>query len=141
MAVARKIKVILDTNIWISYLISHRLSFIDELIYEGRITLVLSDELLEEFIEVARRPKLQKFFSNEDLLTLLELLVWNGTHINPKSQVNLCRDPKDNFLLNLAMDAKADFLVTGDGDLLDLKTIGSCQIITLKDFSEIAAGL
>jgi len=137
MAKARRIKVILDTNIWISYLISHRFNFIDKLIAENRIVLVLSDELLEEFIEVARRPKLQKYFSDEDLLALLELLAWNGTLINPGSRVNLCRDAKDDFLLNLALDAKADYLVTGDNDLLDLNAIGTCKIIPLNQFSQM----
>ena len=67
-------KVILDTNILISYLISDRLRYIDLLVLEKRMTFVLSDELLEEFIEVARRPKFLKYFSDEDLLELLELL-------------------------------------------------------------------
>ena len=57
------------------------------------------------------------------------------------SVVNLCRDYKDNFLLSLAMDAGADYLVTGDDDLLDLKSIGDCQIVSLTDFSAIASKL
>ena len=45
-----------------------------------------------------------------------------------KSKIELCRDSKDDFLLSLAMDSKADYLITGDNDLLDLKTIGKTKI-------------
>jgi predicted nucleic acid-binding protein len=49
----------------------------------------------------------------------------------------LCRDPKDNFLLNLAIDSKADYLVTGDDDLLILDRVENTKIIKMKDFLEI----
>ena len=137
----KRIKVILDTNIWISYLISDRLSFIDSLISSNRITLVFSDELLEEFVTVAQRPKLKKYFTDEDLVHLLKLLSYFGIILKPKSRLTLCRDAKDNFLLNLAMDANANYLVTGDQDLLNIKTIGHCKIITLNDFAGIASKL
>ena len=51
-----------------------------------------------------------------------------------KSEIELSRDPKDNFLLSLATDSKADYLVTGDNDLLELKSIGKTRIITLTDY-------
>ena len=53
-----------------------------------------------------------------------------------KSTVKDCRDIKDNFLLNLAIDGKANFLVTGDKDLLILEKIKKTQIITMTDFLE-----
>lgn len=135
----QRIRIILDTNIWISYLISHHLQFIDDLIIGNKVALVYSDELIEEFIEVARRPRLKKYFSDDDLMELLDLLKWYGIMTIPQSQLNLCRDPKDNFLLNLAVDAKADYLVTGDDDLLDLKTVDHCKIISLSTFTKIAS--
>ena len=48
------------------------------------------------------------------------------------SNVNICRDPKDNFLLSLSKDGKASHLITGDKDLLDLKRAGKTQIVTMK---------
>jgi putative PIN family toxin of toxin-antitoxin system len=53
-------KVIFDTNIWISYLISDKFIYLDELIESGIIKTVFSDELLEEFIDVAKKKKVQK---------------------------------------------------------------------------------
>ena len=45
-----------------------------------------------------------------------------------------CRDPKDDYLLELALVSDADFLVTGDKDLLEVKKIGNCQIVTAMEF-------
>lgn len=47
-----------------------------------------------------------------------------------------CRDPKDDYLLELARVANADFLVTGDKDLTDLQHFGHCQILTLAEFKK-----
>jgi predicted nucleic acid-binding protein len=48
--------------------------------------------------------------------------------------VDVCRDPKDNFLLALAVDSGADFLLTGDKDLLVLKIYNNTIITTIGDF-------
>jgi predicted nucleic acid-binding protein len=53
-----------------------------------------------------------------------------------KSEVKLCRDPADDFLLSLAKDGAADFLITGDKDLITLSQIFSTQILTLTVFIE-----
>jgi predicted nucleic acid-binding protein len=49
---------------------------------------------------------------------------------------NLCRDPKDNYLVSLAIDTNADFLITGDGDLLNLIKIGNTSVIRYSDFDK-----
>ena len=53
-----------------------------------------------------------------------------------KSIVNVCRDIKDNFLLALAKDGKADYLLTGDQDLLVIKKFGKTKITTIASFIE-----
>ncbi|MDZ7777247.1 MAG: putative toxin-antitoxin system toxin component, PIN family [Bacteroidales bacterium] len=125
--------VILDTNLWISFLISENFSRLDEYIENESITLIFSKELIEEFIEVASRPKFKKFFKNQDIEKLLEKFDLYGKLIDINSDLQYCRDVKDNFLLNLAVDGKADFLVTGDDDLLVLKKIKNTKIITFKE--------
>jgi putative PIN family toxin of toxin-antitoxin system len=62
----RKIRIIIDANLWISFLLSKRFNFIDKLLGSGKVELVFSDELLSELVEVASRPKLRKFFTAED---------------------------------------------------------------------------
>jgi putative PIN family toxin of toxin-antitoxin system len=56
-------RVIIDTNLWISFLITHDFRKIDELIFSNSVILVFSEELLEEFVVVAKRPKFKRFFS------------------------------------------------------------------------------
>ena len=46
----------------------------------------------------------------------------------------VCRDPKDNFLLALAHDGKADYLLTGDNDLLVMKKFGRTKIVKISEF-------
>jgi putative PIN family toxin of toxin-antitoxin system len=54
-----------------------------------------------------------------------------------KSKIDICRDVKDNFLLNLAVDGKADYLITGDKDLLILEQIENTKIITMNEFKTL----
>ena len=54
-----------------------------------------------------------------------------------KSKTDKCRDFKDNFLLDLAIDSKADYLVTGDKDLLEIKLIGKTKILTIKEMKSV----
>ena len=126
--------VIFDTNLWISFLIRRDLRFIDSFIKKGQIKLVFSEELLQEFITVSRRPKFRDYFSTSDIEDLLRFFDMYGKLVKVTTSVSDCRDIKDNFLLNLAIDSKADYLVTGDSDLLELRKIGITEIITLKDF-------
>jgi putative PIN family toxin of toxin-antitoxin system len=129
-----KIRIILDTNLWISFLISKRLKRIDTIFNEDRLILIFSEELLEEVIEVTSRKKFKKYFSNEDVEVLLALFDTYGELIEVESIVELCRDEKDNFLLSLAKDSKADYLITGDGDLLTIKKFEHTEIITYTEF-------
>lgn len=123
-------KVILDTNLLISFLISRKLTTLDELILQRKITLLFSAELIEEFINVATRPKFKKYFSKDDIKQLISIFDTYGKLIKISSSINICRDFKDNFLLNLAVDGQADYLVTGDEDLLSLEEIESIPIVT-----------
>ena len=128
------IRVILDTNLWISYLISKRLSKIDKLFERGDLVLLFSEESLEEFIEVAGRPRFRTYFQNTHIEELLSLFDAFGEIVDVTAEVELCLDPKDNFLLALARDGEADFLVTGDADLLDMKHFEKTTILTYSEF-------
>lgn len=129
-------KIILDTNLWISFLISKKFSQIDNLIENKKLVLVFSNELLEEFIDVVNRPKFEKYFSKKDVEKILEYFDLFGKLVKVKSNINICRDEKDNFLLNLSIDSKADYLITGDKDLLILEKIEETKILTFPEFIE-----
>jgi putative PIN family toxin of toxin-antitoxin system len=59
--------VILDTNLWISFLISKDFIFLDNYVLKGKVKLIFSEELFSEFILIAERPKFKKYFSNSDI--------------------------------------------------------------------------
>lgn len=127
-------KVIFDTNIWISFLIGKRLQFIKDLIANRQLVVVISEQLLLELKRVTQRPKLKKYFSEEKVEELIRFLLVVGQKHEPKVINLVSRDPKDNFLLDLAETSKADYLVTGDKDLLVLNPFRSTQIMTPADF-------
>ncbi|MCU0324139.1 MAG: putative toxin-antitoxin system toxin component, PIN family [Spirosomaceae bacterium] len=127
-------RIIIDTNLWISFLITKDYTKLDEIIFSKQGILVFSQELLDEFLEVAKRPKFRRFFSDSDIEEILETIDEYADFVNVKSQIEICRDPKDNFLLSLSVDGKADYLLTGDKDLLDLNRFGETTIISISDF-------
>ena len=128
------IKVIIDTNLWISFLIGKELANLKQLIVDRTIQVVLCEQIIEEINLVTQRPKLQKYFPATKVQELLELLRIIGLWIEVTSEVSICRDPKDNYLLALAKDSQADFLITGDADLLTLVNFEGTKISTHKDF-------
>ena len=131
---SKSLRIILDTNLWISFLITKDYSKLDKLLFSGKTTLIFSQELLSEFIAVAQRPKFRKYFSPEDLEDLLSVMAEVAEWVEVKTITKLCRDAKDDFLLSLAIDGKADFLITGDSDLLELNQLKKTKIITIADF-------
>jgi len=133
----QKHKIVIDTNLWISFLLSKKFNFIDRLLDNGRVELIFCNELLSELVEVASRPKLRKFFTSEGWALIFEIIDRYAVNVSVVSSVTICRDAKDNFLLSLAKDSKADFLLTGDNDLLVLKSFDGTQIITIRDFQTI----
>ena len=75
---ARKKRVIVDTNCWISFLIGRKLSSLVALLSDARIDLVLCDELLEEIREVTQRPKFARYFPLREVESLLSFLRLKG---------------------------------------------------------------
>jgi len=130
----KKNRIIIDTNLWISFLLTNDFSKLDKIFEDKLATLLFSQTLLEEFVEVAQRPKFKKYFSLEDLESLLLQIKNEAEFIEVTSDIKLCRDPKDDFLLSLAKDGKATHLITGDKDLLDIKKFEKTKIITIVEY-------
>ena len=130
----RALNVVIDTNLWISFLISHRYDRIDNLLLIERIKFLFSEELLTEISATITKPKISKYFGADALDEMLSKLDTFMEFIEVHSKVNKCRDEKDNFLLALAKDGNADYLITGDSDLLDLKKFGRTHIVTIVEF-------
>lgn len=114
----KKPKVVIDTNIWISFLIGKKLNSLKSLISNKNIQIIVSDELIEEIEDVTNRPKLKKYFPHKKVRDFISLLRIISSQHSIEVIEPICRDPKDDFLLALSKETKADFLVTGDDDLL-----------------------
>ncbi len=130
-------RIILDTNLWISFLLSKKFIFLDTLFQNSDITVLFSKELLDEFVDVATRTKFERYFSQADLQELITTIKAHEEFVIVSSTVNICRDPKDNFLLSLAKDGKANYLITGDKDLLAIRKHGKTSILTFTEFSNL----
>ena len=130
----KKDRIIIDTNLWVSFLLTNDFSKLDKIFEEQVVVLLFSKTLLDEFIEVAQRSKFKKYFTLADLESLLIRIKDEAELIEVTSDITLCRDQKDDFLLSLAKDGKATHLITGDEDLLDIKVFGKTKIVTLTDY-------
>jgi uncharacterized protein len=130
-------RVIFDTNIWISFLIGKQFASMKELLVNAAIQPIFSDQLIDELLITTQKPKLQKYFQKDRVDSLMIFLGEIGEIVESKSIVSVCRDPKDNYLLDLAKDSNADFLITGDLDLLVLERFDRTQIVTYQDFMKI----
>ncbi len=131
----KEVKIIIaDTNWWISLLIKNFNNQFAILLLSPKLLFVSSDELNGEIKETLSKQRLQKYFNPgqvENFWYQFNALV---TTVPVTSTVSICRDPNDNFLLALAKDSLANFLITGDKDLLVLGLFQNTIICTLTDF-------
>jgi putative PIN family toxin of toxin-antitoxin system len=137
----RKIRIIVDTNLFISFAITKNFSFINDLLLEDNLDLIVCDELIAEIKEVSSRPKFNNQISNSELTVLFHLIAEAAVNIKLKSEVFISRDVKDNFLLALAKDSNADFLLTGDKDLLSLHKFENTFIVKMSEFRQLVKDL
>ena len=94
-------------------LIGKRLTKIKQHISDGGMTIITTEQLLTEIKMVTNREKLKKYFPQESVKELVELLETIAKKVEIKPTYFINRDPKDNFLLDLIDLSKADYLVTG----------------------------
>lgn len=134
-------RVLVDTNLFISYLINpdNPLSELLELMAEGEITLIYPESLLEEIREVAGRNKFRRYFSIQALDILIETIIIIGEEIPKVNEriPRITRDAKDDYLLTYAVIGRASFLITGDQDLLIHHPFEGINIVTIRHLLEI----
>lgn len=114
-------RVVFDTNIWVSYLINPGAPFqetVDTLLRETSV--LYSDATLQEALQVLLRPKFRRYVDIEDVYDFAAHLSEQGEFVDVTASITACRDPKDDKFLDLAVTGKADMIVTGDADLLEL---------------------
>ncbi len=130
------LKVVLDTNVLISaILFGGKPRRILEKAIRGEIRLCLSEPILEELSGVLRRSKFD--YSLEKVQTLLTELTSIADFVNPSQIIRLVlEDPDDNRILECAVEAKANYIITGDFHLLKLSRYRDIEIVNAFTFLE-----
>ncbi len=128
-------KVVLDTNTLISALLFRgSLAVMVDLWKSGRYTPVFSKETFGEFKAVLEYPKFSLTTQEIQIIIQEEVLPYFETVEVSEQITGICRDPDDDKFLACAASASADFVVSGDRDLLDLGSYQSIRIISPSDF-------
>ena len=130
----KKIRLAVDVNIWISALFSSDFRTRMDVVFAPDHHLVVSNELFAELDDAIRKPYPAKRIKRDEYEKLVSLLRTDAELVDVRSTIEVCRDPKDNFLLALAKDGAVDYLITGDLDLLVLKEFEKTKIVKLSEF-------
>ncbi len=137
-------RVLVDTNLFIAYLLKPRddslVALLLEAVVDGRVTLLMPAALLQEIEEtIKRKPYLLAIIDAERLhrfLTLLQSLCEEIPLIT-EAIPPITRDVKDDYLIAYAVVGQADYLVSGDKDLLELPTAVPLTILNSRQFREL----
>ncbi len=131
-------RVVVDTGVFVSAFIRRQgtVGAVLQHLRDGRFTLIYTEPLLIELVNVLGRPKIRQKYrvTGADVAALLNLIRLRGTPIVPTRKITACRDPKDDKFLEAALAGNADCIVTGDRDLLVLHPFESLPILTPADF-------
>jgi putative PIN family toxin of toxin-antitoxin system len=130
-----RLRLVIDTNVLVSGLLTQ--NSIPQQVYDyaiARATLLQSQATLSELERVLIRPKFDRYVSLERRLRFIAGLVNRVEYIDVNETLAICRDPKDNSLLELAASGQASHLITGDQDLLVLNPFRNTVIQKPSDF-------
>ena len=136
------LRVVLDTNVFVSSLLSTEGTPAQLLNAwrEGRYMLVTSPAIIAEVVEVLESPRISKKYliRHQDVENLVDVLKTDAVLVPGEAGVkgSVPRDPRDEMFLACAIDANADCIVSGDRHLLDLQTFRGIPILTVKEFAE-----
>ncbi|MDV3277552.1 MAG: putative toxin-antitoxin system toxin component, PIN family [Nitrososphaerales archaeon] len=125
-------RVVLDTNVLISALIkSGKPQHLLKLLLGPDHALILSEPIIEEFSRVTADEKIERYADDEAVTMFLEVLLSRAVFVRLRSRVQVFDNPDDD-VLNTAKEGDADFIVTGDKHMLELKEFGRTKIVTVK---------
>jgi uncharacterized protein len=133
-------RVVLDTNFWISYLISHHppiAEVIDIHLAQGAFMAVTSVVLLKELEKVLQYPKLQRYYRVETGNRFLALVAALSEVVDvPEKIPAICRHPADAWVIATAVAGNAGLIVSGNRHLLELEQVGKIILMSPRQFSE-----
>ncbi len=127
-------KLIIDTNVIVSALISRNgipAKIIDNLVLDDKVNWCISNNVLQEYLEVLNRNKFQKikdFSRNTEII--LSYLDEFGLEFEPQEKIEIIKDLSDNKFLELAVIAEVDFIITGNTNDFTFDEFRGIKIVT-----------
>ncbi len=128
-------KIVLDTNVFLSAILwpasTPGKAYAKALL---EADFLLSQEVQVEYSLVMKRPKFDSYLHPQTRSILLEAFVRNAVPVVTRESVKICRDPRDNIFLELALSGNADLILSGDADLLSLHPWRGIPILSPRDY-------
>jgi putative PIN family toxin of toxin-antitoxin system len=126
---------VIDTNVIVRGLIGSPVSrALFRAFKAERFKLFISPPLLREIIHTLNKPRLRPLIDSKERNDILLFIQERAIFVNPQEVIFESRDTKDNIVLECATEAKADFIVTLDNDLLVLKSFRDIPIVEPEEF-------
>lgn len=132
-------RVVIDTNVFISALLidtSIPRKVVDEIFHNRYVDLIFSEETFLELSDQLHSKKFRKSISTITAFLFLKKSARISQLAKVREKITDCRDRRDNKFLEVAVSGNANYIITGDKDLLELNPYRSIQIITPRDFLE-----
>lgn len=138
------IRAVVDTNLLVSYLISHRppmSELIDIYLARNEWIPLTALPLLQELDRVLQYPRLQRYYTSEARIRFVALVAALSELVElPDAAPRICRDPADDWVIACAVIGRADVMVSGDRDLLDLERVADIPILSARQFWQLLQG-
>lgn len=129
-------RVVLDTNIFVSMALGGLVGKINDEWRAGKFILVVSEDIVSEYLEVLQRPKLR--LKSRTIAAIVNRVYRKAEFVMPEEKIFVVlADTSDNKFLEAAITGQTDYIVSGDKHLLDLTEYQSIPIITAREFIEI----
>jgi putative PIN family toxin of toxin-antitoxin system len=128
-------RIVIDTNVFVSAILLPRSvprQAVDKVLDRGIV--LFSEATMAELTEVLYRPKFHDYVSMEERTLFLGQLSLTAEFVSIIQQVRECRDPKDDKFLEVALNGRADVIITGDADLLALHSWREIPILTPTEY-------
>jgi putative PIN family toxin of toxin-antitoxin system len=128
-------RVVIDTNVMVSAYLGGRLETIIVAWIEGKFVLTVSNQIVNEYINVLSRPKFK--IARAELDDFAALILSKAEFVVPGENIRVVEaDPSDNKFLEAAVTGQADYIISGDKHLRDLKEFRGIAILTPSAFLE-----
>ena len=132
----KKVKVVFDTNVWISIFMEKRIK--DEFSrVKQNLTVYVSEDIGLEVLKVLQYPQVSKILRKTGIQEkdVLRILAANSRRVEPKVELHIVNgDEEDNKILECALAARADIIVSGDKHLLNLGKFKKTRILAAREF-------